>query len=68
MDNWARLLRNLPTGTHEIYCHPAYPDETLRRWSLYYDDRARELAIMRKTELREVAREAGVEIVSFDVI
>jgi len=29
-DNWVRVLRNLPAGTYEIYCHPAYPDDTLR--------------------------------------
>jgi chitin disaccharide deacetylase len=67
-DNWVRVLRNLPPGTYEIYCHPAYPDETLRRWSYYCDDRAQELAILRKKELCILARAANVEIVSFDAI
>ena len=48
-ENWFRILKNLPAGTYEIYCHPAYPDETLRRWSYYCDDRARELAMLRNT-------------------
>lgn len=67
-NNWLRILHNLPAGTHEIYCHPAYPDDTLRRWSYYCDDRAGELAILRGAELREATRKVGVEIVSFDII
>jgi predicted glycoside hydrolase/deacetylase ChbG (UPF0249 family) len=67
-DNWLRILQNLPPGTHEIYCHPAYPDETLRRWSYYCEDRAAELAILRRPDLREAAYKLGVEIVSFDAI
>lgn len=67
-DNWIRMLKNLPGGTFEIYCHPAYPDDTLRRWSVYCEERAQELAILRSKDLREIARRAGVEIVSFDAI
>ena len=67
-DNWARVLKNLPGGTYEIYCHPAYPDETLRRWSVYNEERAQELAILRSKDLRDLARDANVEIVSFDAI
>jgi len=67
-DNWGRIIKNLPLGTYEIYCHPAYPDETLRRWSVYYDDRARELSVLRDRQLRERAQDAGIEIVSFDAI
>jgi len=67
--NWLRLLHNLPEGTHEIYCHPAYPDDTLRRWAYYYcEDRAKELAILRRTDLCEVTRKIGIEIISFDAI
>jgi len=67
-DNWLRILENLPPGTHEIYCHPAYPDDTLRRWAYYCDDRVQELAILRGTEIRDAAHKAGVEIISFNAI
>jgi chitin disaccharide deacetylase len=67
-DNWQRILWNLPAGTYEIYCHPAYPDDTLCRWSYYCDDRAAELEILRKEDLRKVAQEAGVEIINFEAI
>ena len=67
-DNWVRILRNLSPGTYEIYCHPAYPDAVLRRWSYYCDERKQELEILRQGVLCEVAREAGVEIISFDQV
>ena len=68
LGNWLSILRNLSPGTHEIYCHPGYPDETLRRWSYYCDERAKELDILRRPELHDAARELGVEIISFDAI
>jgi chitin disaccharide deacetylase len=67
-DNWRRILENLPPGTHEIYCHPAYPDDTLQRWAYYCDERASELAILRRQELRELARKVDVEIISFHAV
>ncbi|KKI86854.1 chitin disaccharide deacetylase [Shouchella clausii] len=33
-------------GTIEVMCHPAYIDETLRTYSSYVDDRARELRVL----------------------
>jgi predicted glycoside hydrolase/deacetylase ChbG (UPF0249 family) len=68
LENWLQVLRNLPIGTYEIYCHPAYTDDILRRWSVYREERERELAVLRNPELREVARASRVEIISFDSI
>ena len=65
LDNWQRILRNLPAGTFEIFCHPAYPDDVLRRWSTYYEPRRRELSILRGTQLRELAAQVGVQLISF---
>jgi predicted glycoside hydrolase/deacetylase ChbG (UPF0249 family) len=64
-ENWARILKNLPRGTFEIYCHPAYPDETIDRWSYYRHERVQELNILRSGELRQLAQSAGVQVVSF---
>jgi predicted glycoside hydrolase/deacetylase ChbG (UPF0249 family) len=65
-ENWGRVFRNLPEGTFEIYCHPAYPDETLRRWAVYYaEPRRRELEILRDPALRAEADAAGVRLISF---
>ncbi|MEX0804360.1 MAG: ChbG/HpnK family deacetylase [Candidatus Binatia bacterium] len=68
LGNWLRVLRNLPSGTHEIYCHPAYPDETLRRWSYYQHDRAMELDLLRGERLPREAKRLGVEIIGFDAV
>ena len=68
LDNWLRILRNLPPGTHEVYCHPAYPDETIRRWSYYQEGRAVELEILRSAVLREEADRVGVTLIGFDAI
>ncbi|MGH7847684.1 MAG: carbohydrate deacetylase [Candidatus Binatia bacterium] len=67
-NNWLRVLENLPRGTYEIYCHPAYPDGTLRRWASYCEDREQELAILCTEKLYDTARKLGVEIISFDAI
>ncbi len=63
--NWTRILRNIPEGTFEVYCHPAYPDETLQHWAVYCDERRRELEILRKQWLAEEARAAGVQLITF---
>jgi predicted glycoside hydrolase/deacetylase ChbG (UPF0249 family) len=68
LKTWLCVLRNLPPGTHEIYCHPAYPDETLRRWSYYQDERAMELDVLRGERLRHEAKRLGVQIISFDAV
>ncbi|HWP58312.1 MAG TPA: ChbG/HpnK family deacetylase [Candidatus Acidoferrales bacterium] len=68
LKNWLRVLENLPAGTYEIFCHPAYPDETLRRWASYCEERAKELAVLCTRHLFEIARKLGVEIVSFNAI
>ena len=67
-DNWRNVLHNLPEGTYEIYCHPAYPDATLGRWASYCEERARELEILRQTQLADIARSTGVQLISFKEI
>jgi predicted glycoside hydrolase/deacetylase ChbG (UPF0249 family) len=67
-ENWKRILSNLPDGTYEIYCHPAYPDDTLKRWSYYYDERKRELDILRQKRLRQLATNLGIQLVPFQAL
>jgi predicted glycoside hydrolase/deacetylase ChbG (UPF0249 family) len=64
-ENWERCFKNLPVGTFEIYCHPATPDETLRRWAAYCEPRRQELEILRRSEWRDLARQRGIQLVSF---
>ena len=68
VENWRRLLHHLPQGTFEIYCHPAYPDATLRQWAGYCDERMKELSILRRDLLCSEARTAGVALINFSDI
>jgi predicted glycoside hydrolase/deacetylase ChbG (UPF0249 family) len=63
--NWERILRNLPEGTYEIYCHPAHPDEVLQRWTAYCEPRRKELEILRSPALRRSATAQGIHLISF---
>lgn len=65
LENWLRVLGHLGPGTYEIYCHPGYPDATLRRWASYVDERSRELEVLRRPELARAAEKAGVRLISF---
>src|SRR5262249_45940548 len=64
-ENWVAVFRNLPAGTYEIYCHPAYPDEVLRKWASYVEPRAEELKVLSDPVLRNTALELGVDLISF---
>ncbi len=68
-DNWRKILHNLPEGTFEIYCHPAYPDEAVRRWSGYQcEEREEELRILSEKWFLDIAKESGVELINFSHI
>ncbi len=65
-DNWVNVLRNLPAGTFEIFCHPGYPDPVLRRWAATYaEPRLAELEILSSPRLRDIAAAENVELISF---
>jgi hopanoid biosynthesis associated protein HpnK len=63
----AQLLRALPEGTSEIMCHPGYVDEALMgtRTRLQVEREA-ELDALTKKDIRELVREMGIELVSYD--
>jgi predicted glycoside hydrolase/deacetylase ChbG (UPF0249 family) len=65
---WRNILRNLPVGTHEIYCHPGHADAVTRRWSYYVNEREQELAVLRNRELQADAHALGVDLISFHAI
>jgi predicted glycoside hydrolase/deacetylase ChbG (UPF0249 family) len=67
-ENWRRILRNIPEGTFEVYCHPAYPDATLQQWAAYCWERRDELEVLRKPWLVEEAGTAGVALINFNDI
>ncbi len=62
---WEALFRFLPSGTSEIYCHPGYPDDTLRAYARYIEEREAEARVLSDPTLAEVAVREGVELISF---
>lgn len=62
---WVALFRWLPPGTSEIYCHPGYPDETLRTHARYVEEREAEARVLSDPALAEEAARHGVELMSF---
>lgn len=62
---WVQVFRSLPAGTSEVYCHPGYPDEDLRRHASYVEERQKELEVLRDPTLAEEARRQQVELISF---
>jgi predicted glycoside hydrolase/deacetylase ChbG (UPF0249 family) len=56
---WSQLLRNVPEGWNEVYCHPGFPDDLLRRYSTYVEPRRYEVDVMTSAETqREIERSA----------
>jgi len=65
LETWVAIMKRLPEGTNEIYCHPGYPDDTLRKYAVYVDERLEEVTIMKSAEVKKAARENGVTLISF---
>lgn len=66
LDVWLQVARNCPPGTNEIYCHPAYIDDELRKYAkVIVDQREDERRVMTNPVLREEFERNGVEIISF---
>lgn len=62
---WEALARTLPPGTHEVYGHPAEPDDLLRANASYVEPRAIELQILTDPALAALFAEAEIELISF---
>jgi len=60
------ILRSLPPGTWEFVCHPGYNDADLQKvQTRLRQSRADELRILTSQKSREVAMEAGIELISY---
>ncbi len=62
---WRRLLRCLPPGTSEVWCHPGYADDDLRRVASLVEAREAEVQALRDPSLVQTAREAGIRVIRF---
>lgn len=63
---WQAVGENLPAGTNEIYCHPGFPDETLRRYATYVEERRKEHAILLSPDFKEIWKRNNIELISFN--
>ena len=65
LDTWLYVIESLPAGTSEIYCHPGYVDDALRRRATYVDERELEVVVLTAPQLEGKVRAAGVTLASF---
>ncbi len=67
-ETWENLFRTLPKGVSEFYCHPGYPDDCLRKYATYVEQRDIERQILLDPGLLKFAQDCGVELISFNDI
>ena len=63
---WEAMLRNIPDGISELYCHPGYSDDWLRKHERYADQRERERRLLCSPAFKALVSANHVELVSFD--
>jgi predicted glycoside hydrolase/deacetylase ChbG (UPF0249 family) len=68
LDTWINIIKSLPSGISEIYCHPGYPDDDLRRYANYVDERLLEKLVLTSSELIQYIIKENVQIISFNQI
>lgn len=65
LETWLGIIKTLPQGISEIYCHPGYPDELLAQYATYVQEREIEVEVLTSPELKEAIEKNGVELISF---
>jgi chitin disaccharide deacetylase len=66
---WQSILSNLPVGVSEIYCHPGYPDDTLRQYAeCVVDERIKELEVLLSPQLRQLLVDYQIDLVGYNDI
>jgi chitin disaccharide deacetylase len=69
LEVWLQIARGCPRGTNEIYCHPAYVDDDLRRWAkVIVEQREHERRVLTDPRLRKELDRNGVRLISFHEI
>lgn len=67
-DTWINIMKNLPEGINEIYCHPGYADDELRKYAKYVEEREVEIKIMTDPFLKECINNEKIELISFNEV
>ncbi|MCF6148005.1 MAG: ChbG/HpnK family deacetylase [Candidatus Kuenenia sp.] len=65
---WMRMFKNIPSGISEVYCHPAYPDNTLRMYADYVDERTKEREVLLSPQFKTLIVHSGVNLIGFNDI
>ncbi|OQX56286.1 MAG: hypothetical protein B5M53_02205 [Candidatus Cloacimonas sp. 4484_209] len=65
IQSWLQIIRNIPDGVSEIYCHPGYIDDVLLKYATYVKEREQELKILCSKELKDSIRENDIHLISF---
>ena len=65
LGTWLGIFRHLPEGTSEIYCHPGYVDDTLRKYATYVEQREQEREILLSEEFKTGLSISNIELISF---
>jgi len=65
LDTWLALIKYLPKGINEIYCHPGYCDETLVKYAKYIYEREEEVKVLTSRELMDAIIEDDIKLISF---
>lgn len=63
-----KVIDNLPLGTTELMCHPAYVDANLRKASRYIDERDRERIALERRGFFKLLSQSEIELVRFNQI
>lgn len=59
------VLKNLPSGTSEMMCHPGQDDRQLRSISSFHYGRKMEWQLLRSSRLRNLIRDCGISLSHF---
>jgi predicted glycoside hydrolase/deacetylase ChbG (UPF0249 family) len=62
---WNSTVRNMPTGTYEIWCHPGFPEAGFSETDRLSKQRMLEIKILTDPELSTNVRDAGIELTAF---
>lgn len=68
LDTWLAIVKKLPVGINEIYCHPGYVDDELRKYAKYLNEREEEVKIMTNKELRNAIEAENIQLISFNEV
>jgi predicted glycoside hydrolase/deacetylase ChbG (UPF0249 family) len=68
LENYLRLLRNLPEGISEFVVHPGYVDDDLRRWSTYLESREIERKLLLTRPFKEALCADGIGLIGYAAI